>query len=291
MPRGTSLRVLLFLVGLSVFSWAQPDSTLQLPNPVDTFREQLKKDLRAAITPQYPNAPEFRDEFAAKPDTKVEDAVFDFLDSAERAPADQKPAMLLAADFMLLGLQCPEEQKSYCERLKLRFASYKLSLTYIELGGGYFYGREILWRVWREFPDSPWGEKAFLLLLDSGWSTKGACADGSDLFRSVIREGEKFLEQKPKSALRPYVLHEVGVAYATWWSLSLPDKDIETYLEAKDYEQGAEEARLKAIDYFEQVERAAPKSELADYSSDLLPDLRVRRSAKADGYKHFCIYD
>jgi hypothetical protein len=261
-------------------------------HPVEQFREELKKKLAAELASAYPQLPDLNREPFPKLDPDYNEAVFRFLEGAEKASASEQAAMFLAADFMLQGISCPSEQRPACEKLRDQFAQHKLTFAYSELGGGFFYQHDLLWRVWREHPESDWGERAFLLLLDSGWDTSGMCANGSDQFREVIRQGQTFLRERPSSPYRGLVTHLVGQAYATWWSLSLPPgKGMEDYVDPKQYTEGSEQARLRAIEYFEQVPQIAKGTLLEQYALEVLPRLREQRRLGTDGYRFFCVYD
>ena len=56
----------------------------------------------------------------------------------------------------------------------------------------------------------------------------------------------------------------VAEAYASWWSLSNEPSggEMSDYVDPKQFQQGAEDARLKAIAYFEQVLQLVPGTEL-----------------------------
>ena len=83
----------------------------------------------------------------------------------------------------------------------------------------------------------------------------------------------------------------VGQAYATWWSLSNEpaDSPMADYVDPKRYNEGAEQARLKAISYFEQVVQLAAETKFAEYAHQILPALRAKQIQ--DTYKFFCVYD
>jgi hypothetical protein len=55
------------------------------------------------------------------------------------------------------------------------------------------------------------------------------------------------------------------------------------------YQAGADEARLKAIHYFEIVMQMAPNTKLAKYSSQVSHPLRLGQVPEQ--YKFFCVYD
>lgn len=107
----------------------------------------------------------------------------------------------------------------------------------------------------------------------------------------MIRQGESFLQQRPTSPRRAAILLLVGQAYATWWSLSneTVDSPVADYVDPKRYNEGAEQARLKAIGYFEQVVQLAPETKFAEYAHQILPALREQQIQNT--YKFFCVYD
>jgi hypothetical protein len=258
---------------------------------MEQFREDLRRALVQQLAPAYSRLPDLNRETGNGLDSGYRDSVFQFLDAAENAAATQEPAMLLAADFMLQALWCPSEQKEQCDQVRKQFADHKVTLAYSELGGGSYYQHDLLWRVWRDYPATEWGERAFVLLLDLGWDTSGTCANGSDQFREIIRHGESFLQQHPNSPYRELVAHLVGQAYATWWSLSNePTPAMADYVDPKLYKEGSEQARLKAIAYFEQVLQHSPGTLLGEYDRQVLSDLRAQKLTQ-DGYRFFCVYD
>lgn len=214
-----------------------------------------------------------------------------FLDAAEKASGPQKPAMLLAADFKLAPVWCPTEYKERCDPVRDQFVEHKLSLPYSELDGGSYYRHDLLPRIWEEYPNSEWGERAFVILLSFGWDPSGTCSRGGDQFREVIRRGESFLEEHPSSPNRAWVAHLVGQAYATWWSLSnTPGSGMEDYVAPQAYQEGSEQARLKAISYFEQVLELSRDTPLGEYSRQIIPALREKQMT-TDSYRFYCVYD
>ena len=61
------------------------------------------------------------------------------------------------------------------------------------------------------------------------------------------------------------------------------------YVDPKRYNEGAEQARLKAISYVEQVVRLAAGTKFAEYAHQILPPLRAKQIQNS--YKFFCVYD
>jgi hypothetical protein len=282
-------------------SFPEPSLPEQIParemfeislDPMQEFQEDLRKTLRRDLVPAFPELPKFLgDPLAQSPDPARERFVFQLIDAVETAPADQRPAILLAADLVADEIWCPSENKQQCDQLRSQFAQHRLRLEYVELGEGFFYQRDLLWRVWQQYPETDWGERAFVVLLGLGWDTSRTCAKGSEQFREMIRQGESFLQQQPTSPERAEVSFLTGQAYATWWSLGNEpaDSPMADYVDPKRYNEGAEQARLKAISYFEKVVQLAPETKFAEYAHQILPALRNQQIQNT--YKFFCVYD
>jgi hypothetical protein len=257
--------------------------------------EEFHQDLNKAVLRELGSAfPELHTVLAVQTtksnDPNYRSAVFQLLDAAEKMPADQRPAIFFAADLVAQEIWCAMEDKAVCDQLRNELARYQLSLQGAGLGGVFVYSHDLLWRLWRDYPATESGERAFVLLLDHGWDTSPTCEKGAEQFREVIRQGETFLRQRRSSPQRGAVTFLVAEAYATWWSLSKETRvDMSDYVDAKQYQNGAEDARIKAIAYFEQVVQLAPETKLGEYARQVLPALREREAL--DTYRFYCIYD
>jgi hypothetical protein len=264
---------------------------------LNDFREDLKKKVLDELAPAFPELPTVlkdREEGSSAP--PYQQLVFQLLDAAKKVPADRRPAILFAADLVAFHLGCDKydkrkEVQADCARLQSDLARYGLKLDNDELGGGLYYPHDLLWRIWQEYPETEWGERVFVLLLDSGWDGSATCAKGEDRTREVIRQGESFLAQRPNSAQRAAVTLLVAEAYASWWSLGNEPagSDMSAYVDRKQFEGGAEAARIKAIGYFEEVVQLAPGTSLSGFALEVLPPLRETQIL--DNYRFFCVYD
>lgn len=207
------------------------------------------------------------------------------LEAAERLPRPDRAPLLLAADRLAnrfgLLLAPPQPRREEQTVAGLRF-------LWSPFAGYWGYDHELLWRVWKEYSESDWGELAFVDLLNAGWDTSPYCAKGSDQFREVIPRGERFLRDRPRSPHRLDVLMAVAQAYETWWSLSQADTESE-YAEPARYREGAEAALGKAIKAYEQIVRSTPNSPQAKYARWRLP--RLRLGVDANQRSFYCIYD
>ena len=145
---------------------------------------------------------------------------------------------------------------------------------------GLEYWHGLLWRVWKEFPQTEGGELAFLELQRRGWNTDpgDGCPKNPDLFREVIERGENFLAQHPHSDFRTEVQYGLAVANESWWSIGHAPAD-DPIVSAPPYPRRAanartrEEARERAIRYYRQVVQEAPDSPLALAALRRLPRL------------------
>lgn len=261
-------------------------------DPMNQVRADITRAVVDELSPSFPDLKTvlgFATSRNAEP--RHQRLLFELLDSADKAREDQKPAILLAANLVAQEIGCDTEYKEQCEKLRAEFARYKLRLNYSELDGGYFYQGDLLNRIWQDYPETQWGERTFVLLLDRGWDPSTTCEKGTDQFREVIRQGEWFLQQRPASSYGGAVTFLVAQAYITWWTLSneTETSDMADYINAEEYRKGAEEARLAAIRYFEELERIAPETQFGHYARRVLPSLKEQQVP--NHYRFFCIYD
>lgn len=266
-------------------------------NSMEEFRQDLKKAVQGELAPVFPELQivlNDREENSSKP--PYERVLFQLLDAAKKAPAGRRPAILFAADLVASHLWCDkfnarDEVTPDCARLQSDLARYDLTLENDHLGGGLYYPRSLLWRIWGDYPETEWGERVFVLLLDRGWDTSATCEKGEDQIREVIRQGESFLRQRPGSPYRGAVTLLVAEAYASWWSLSNEPagSGMSAYVDPKQFQEGAEAARIKAIAFFEEVLQLAPRTRLSKFALHVLPALRNQQVL--DNYRFYCVYD
>lgn len=210
------------------------------------------------------------------------------VDLSEKSHALPKPMFLMLADRLATmlgsawGPQSPPPQRNFTA------GPFLFTYHYDELGAIWVYDHALVRQVYRDYPDTPAGEWAFLTLEKLGWTTGVACPDGSDLFRTVVAESGRFFNRRRNSPYRVDFLFDLGQAYETWWSLSQAPPNDE-YVAAANYTSGAEAARLRAIELYRQIAREAPKSDFAAYAARMLPHLQAKRDTGQ--YPYYCVYD
>jgi len=161
--------------------------------------------------------------------------------------------------------------------------------------GGLDYAADLLWRVWREFPETEGGELAFLELERRGWNTATSegCPPNPDLFREVIERGEAFLAGHPNTDFRREVTYMLAVANESWWSIAhaKPDDQIVSgipyprrALNARD----AEAARSRAIARYREVIQLGQDSPEAASALRRLP--RLELGLDTGQRRFFCFY-
>ena len=179
--------------------------------------------------------------------------------------------------------------------VRRQLARYGVKLGGMTHEGGLAYGRELLWRVWRESPETEGGELAFLELQRVGWYTGSGegCPKNPDLFREVIAKAEAFLASHPRTDFRTQVLYALAVANESWWSIAHAPAD-DAFVSAPPYPRRAANARQagrardEAIRYYREVVRMAPGSPEAASALRRLP--RLELGLDTGQRRFFCSY-
>jgi hypothetical protein len=217
---------------------------------------------------------------------------------AETSAPDRRPLMLWAADRLAERLPSvianDKSQDADWAEWRTQLASF--GITYepsSDADGPLAYTGGLLKRIWTDYRQSEWGERAFLVLQSHGWDMGPSCEAGSDRFHAVIQQGLPFLEQHPKSPDQLDVQLTVAQAYETWWSLSQPQvttaDESSEYVDTQKYQEGAEAARQKGIAYYERLLQTAPQSDQAAYARRVLP--RLKLGIDTGQRRFYCTYE
>lgn len=228
-------------------------------------------------------------------------ALVRLLESTKTSAPDRQPLMLWAADRLAERLPSviANDKGPAADWTEWRTQLSALGVTYQEGSEEpWAYHGDLLKRIWTDYGHSEWGERAFLVLQGHGWDMGDYCNGGAEQFRAVIQQGFPFLEQHPKSPYQLDVQLAVAQAYETWWSISLPPVRGQTVTaEEEDYEpvvyqryqEGAEEARQKAVAYYERLLQTAPQSDHAAYARRVLP--RLKLGIDTGQRRYYCIFE
>ena len=241
---------------------------------------QLVRELRATF-------PRLKALLAAdQPDQEqVRATLMRLLDSIPDSPSERQPVLLLAADRLAAGLWVGWQPASSWKPQRKQLPGYQLTYEWVPRQARWAYMRDLQRRVWENYADTEWGELTFVLLTNQGWDTSSTCANGRDQFREVIQRGEEFLAARPESPHRMEVVFALAQAYETWFSLSQASGSEG----GPSYREGADEARAKAVAYYNQVVQAAPKSEQAAYVQQRLS--RLKLSLDTNQRRFYCVYN
>ena len=192
------------------------------------------------------------------------------VDLADKSRTLPKPMFLLLADRLASMLGAAWDPRSQPLERNFNVGSLHFGYQFDQLGATWVYDHALARQVYRDCPDTPAGEWAFLTLEKLAWNTSVGCPGDPATFRSVIAQSARFLDRHRNSPYRLDFLFHLAQAYETWWALSQarPNDD---YVVAANYTQGAEDARKRAIELYGQILREAPHSDFA-----AMPDWRYR---------------
>jgi hypothetical protein len=179
------------------------------------------------------------------------------VDPADKSRTLPKPMLLLLADRLAATLGAAWDPRSEPLERNFKAGPFLLGYHYDQLGATWVYDHALARQVYRDYPDTPAGEWAFLTLEKLGWDTGVGCAGDPAKFKSVIAESGRFFDRHRRSLYRLDFLFDLAQAYETWWALSQAPSDDE-YVVAANYTQGAEDARKRAIELYGQILREAP---------------------------------
>jgi hypothetical protein len=194
------------------------------------------------------------------------------LQSREKAANEDQRAMLSLASALVVGRLRYQGDSWQRDRPGLKpIVAYGVRMEVSPFDSDVWYGSvDFAEDVRRRRPGTRWGQLAFLDRLAGGWTDFPA----GDQYRQVIAQGTAWLKQYPNSPLATTVMSHVARAYETWWSLSLAPED-EELVTASEHREGAEEARLQAIRWYERILREAPTSVEARHARRVIVQITV----------------
>jgi hypothetical protein len=263
--------------------------------PARPFLQRLLGDGYTRLIDADPKTPDARSGLAEATSHEA----LKLLDVASRALLDEKAMLLLAVNGLVTKLSTllwdgPEPNTAAPIRKQL--AQYGIKLGGNQHDGGLAYNQDLLWRVWRDFPNSEAGQLAFLELQQRGWNTGAGpgCPANPDVFHDVIEHGEAFLARHPSTQFRKEVLFTLAVANESWWSVARAPAD-DGWVSGIPYPRKdlnkpqAAAARERAINYYEEIVNLAPQSPEAASAMRRMP--RIKLGLDTGQRRFFCSFD
>ena len=122
-----------------------------------------------------------------------------------------------------------------------------------------------IFKVYKAYPGTYWGQYAFMIELESGFSKDSY----NQLPEKVITEGEGFLRRHPDSQLLTRVLFLIGKAHESIYSNGL----------SKGASEEGEKHRLAAIKYYSDVLARPDGKKYEEHLKYILPKLRTKGTA------------
>ena len=246
--------------------------------------------LAEKLKAQLPQAPALlaADPPRASDSEAIEQHLRTLIGFADNSRALPKPMFLLLADRVATLLGYSWGSKSPPPDSNFIVEPFHIGYQYDQLGATWVYDHGLARQVYRDYPDTPAGEWAFLTLEKLGWNTGVGCPGDPATFRTVIAESGRFFDRHRHTPYRLDFLFDLAQAYETWWALSQARSD-DDYVVAANYAQDADDARKRAIELYRQIVREAPNADFAAYAKPTLARLQAKLDTGQRQY--YCIYD
>jgi hypothetical protein len=245
----------------------------------DDVAGEAERRLAEALRERFPAAAAAMPfDFIPQHQAEIRRGLIQVLDAHGGATAEDTALLTLAADRLARKLwiepPSPSEHREFAPLLRrgLRFVND---------------GHEDLWKydgafvsvILRKWPETPWGQLAFVTRLEGGWT------EGCDeyAFRQVIRQGDAWLRSHPESPWRIAVLTTVARAYETKWALN-GLFTVDGRENARLVTAAEASARVRAMRLYDEVMRLAPQSKDAAYARRRIIQIRANMTTSQDAY-------
>jgi hypothetical protein len=251
---------------------------------------RVETDLRKELGAMYPApfAIQRSEAQRAPAERQVRAALLRLLRQPQSGDRNLRAAALVAADDLAVRLGSllivrviangseQLSEASNASSVRRQLVSYGVKYTGIgHYSGDLEYDRSLLHRAWKEFPDTPWGQRAFLMLQSLSCADAQFGCPGPACFRQVIRRGEQFLRDHPDTPFRKEQCYHLALAYETWWSLSQARPGDPTAEGIQVDKAAGSAARVRAVELYEELLRISPESPEALMGRLRLPRLRL----------------
>lgn len=171
-------------------------------------------------------------------------------DARELAPV-QRAAALLLADRVMTWAVVDLESENGGKRNRARLETLGAEFRQIY---DVHYLNSWLEEAYRLAPEGPIGGRVFEVFLPYGLETWAICGAGTELFRTVVEEGERFLSEGGDAVVEARVHLLVARAYADIVALAAETSSpANLYFQGEDYRDEAPSARREAVRHFEKA--------------------------------------
>ncbi|MFC1490122.1 hypothetical protein ACFL6K_02810 [Candidatus Latescibacterota bacterium] len=211
------------------------------------------------------------------------------IDAVESSTPEESnlPTHLLLKDYLykyfFYGNQFSSDFEQYLNWLE----ENGVQLRYSEIGGSHNYFQNNLITLADTYPDTYWGQFAFLKLLIMGFDTSGTCRNGREKWPVVIQRGTEFIEKYPESEFVPEILFFLGKAEETLYSVSLTKND--NYVNYKAHQDETAQSRKNALKYYEKFLKTDKAHLYDEHLKYIMPRLRLGVSTGSRFYH--CFHD
>ena len=214
-------------------------------------------------------------------------ALTSILDSLDPFDRERTAASLLSADYVgrLLAahIDWGNEQTDWDDRQE-ELKRYGMSFRKDGMAADWVSESGLRRRAARKYTDTRWGELAFSQI----YAPRTWCPSVGD-----VGEVEAHLEQCPSTHYRPVLILYLAQTYETRWSFSYATSNPEDYenphdftMDAGKYTEGADEARAKAINLYEEfLELASPDVDVSEITGTLR---KLKAGIDTEQWKKIC---
>jgi hypothetical protein len=182
------------------------------------------------------------------------------MSKSQNAPPDRKPILLLAAVRLAARLNTADLSDTAWQQYRPLLEKGGILFKSDPVKGPVIYDPG-LHAIWHKYPETPWGQDAFVLDLKNAFG----CEDGSQEYHVMIRLGSSYVRDHPNDPRNPWVNFVVALAFEDWYAVAqFAQIDQNIPMSHEDVDAGMSLAvRNSAVQYFLKTALGAPHTELA----------------------------
>ena len=217
--------------------------------------------------------------------------LMDFYDEIDRKVDDETEALFvkdIALQVLFSNLnQTPVWKEPLSDYYKKWFSERHIVYEFEPLGASYQYN----WQYMKDLAVMDGGnflsQLSFLNLLARGWAMMVSEHKDPDDWKRVIAIGEEYLVEHSESPFSTDVKYIVGMAYETLFNLATLENA--SYVDPGNYSLYREEARLRALEYYERVSIEKDGIRYLERLMYILP--RLRGGVSTGLLRFYFVYD